>query len=197
MTARSWMTAGLVAATFAAASAAALSQGGPPSGAAGGYGPGMMGGGYGPGPGMMGGGYGHGPGMMGGYGHGPGMMGGYGQRPGMMGGYGPGMGGFAALDLTDEQRQKLAALREQARTRSWDAIGKLRSEEFKLRELLRADPVNASEVVDQQAKVDGLRREVLRSRIESRNEMAAALTPEQRKKLRGAGPWWYRDDAAE
>jgi Spy/CpxP family protein refolding chaperone len=198
------MTAGLLAAAIAAASGATLSQGGP-----GGYGPGMMGGGYGPGmmggnhgPGMMGGGYGpgmmgggHGPGMMGG-GYGPGMMGG-GYGPGMMGGgYGPGMmGGYAALELTDEQRQKLAALGEQARRRNWEAMGQLQAEQFKLRELLRADPVSASAVVEQQGKVDEVRRQVLKSRVETRNEMATVLTPEQRRKLHDAGPWWYREDA--
>ena len=80
-----------------------------------GYGPGY---GYGPGggygPGMMGG---YGRGMMGGYGRG--MMGG-GHGPGMMGGYGPGMrgpgaGGLAALNLTDEQRDKIFTVREEQR----------------------------------------------------------------------------------
>src|SRR5512135_609205 len=103
------------------ASTAVMAQGGPPPGA--GRGPGMMGDGAGYGPGMMGG-YGYGQGMMGGYGYGQGMMGGYGygQGPGMMGGPGgPGYGrpgGLAALDLTDEQREKLSTLREQARRKN-------------------------------------------------------------------------------
>ena len=188
------MSIGVLAAALAVASGAALSQGGPPAGAGpgSGYGPGMMGGGYGYGPGMMGGGYGYGPGMMGGgYGYGPGMMGGRGMGgPGMMGGY-------YALDLTDEQRQKLAALGEEARRKNWDTMGQLHSEQYRLRELLRADPVNAAAVVDQQLKVDALRRQVLKSRVEARNEMAAVLTADQRKRLREAGPWWYRDDAVE
>ena len=173
MKTRPWLSAGLAAAALAA-SGVALSQGGPP--------PGMMGGGHG---GMMGGGS---PGMMGG----SGMMGGH----GMTGGHGM-MGGYAALDLNDAQRQKLAALGEQARRASWDAMGQLQSEQYKLRELLRADPVSASAVVDQQARVDELRRQVLKSRIEARNEMAGVLTPEQRQRLRESGPWWYRADAVE
>jgi Spy/CpxP family protein refolding chaperone len=163
------MKAGLLAAAIAAAGGG-LAQGGPPAGAGpgSGYGSGMMGG-----PGMMGGGHG----------------------PGMMGGYGAGHGAYAALDLTDEQRQKLAALGEQARSNAWEAMGRLRAEQYRLRELLRAEPVNANAVIDQQTKIDELRRQVLKSRVEARNEMAAVLTPEQRKKLRDAGPWWYRDDA--
>jgi Spy/CpxP family protein refolding chaperone len=183
-----WMKAGLMAAAVSAAGLG-LAQGGPPAGAGpgGGYGMGMMGGyvgGYG--AGMTGG-----PGMMSG-----GMMGG-GYGPGMMGGYGAGYGAYAALDLTDDQRQKLAALGEQSRSKAWDTMGRVRGEQYRLRELLRADPVNPNAVVEQQAKIDELRRQVLKSRIESRNEMAALLTPEQRKKLREAGPWWYRDDAVE
>ncbi|HET9338475.1 MAG TPA: periplasmic heavy metal sensor, partial [Casimicrobiaceae bacterium] len=107
--------------------------------------------------------------MMGGYGQGPGMMGGYG-GPGMMGGYGaPGWdrsgGGFAALDLTDDQRTKLAALREQVRSRSWETMGRLHAEQYKLRELLRGDTVDPSAVADQQQKVDELRRQILKSRL--------------------------------
>ena len=95
-----------------AAVAAAAILGGTAVGQGYGMGPGMMGGGYGPG-------YGMGPGMMGGYGPGqgmgPGMMGGYGpgqgMGPGMMGGgYGP---GYAALNLTDEQRKKIDAIQEE------------------------------------------------------------------------------------
>jgi Spy/CpxP family protein refolding chaperone len=153
----------------------------------------MMGG-YGQGPGMMGG-YGHGSGMMGGYGYGPGMMGGDG-GPGMMRGYGgPGWdrsgGGFAALDLTDDQRRKLAAVREQVRSKSWDTMGRLHAEHYKLRELLRGETVDPSAVADQQQKVDELRRQILKSRLEARNEMVAVLTPEQKQRLREHGPWWH------
>jgi Spy/CpxP family protein refolding chaperone len=185
----SMLVSSMIAASLAAASGLALSQGGPPPGA----GPGMMGG-YG-GHGMMAG-YG-GPGMMGGYGN-PGMMGGYG-NPGMMGGYGgpgygPGWGGggaVSALDLTDDQRTKLAALREKARVRNWDTMGKVHAEQYRLREMLRADTVNANTVADQQQKVDELHRQMLKSRLEARNEMVAVLTPEQRKRLRELGSSWY------
>ena len=176
MTKISILAAGAMALALAAASGAALAQGGPPPGAGGG-------------PGM--GGYGAGPGMMGGYGYGPGMMGGYGGP-----GWGRG-GGFAALDLTEDQREKLAAIREQARSRNWGAMGQLRAEQFKLRALLRGDTVNAPAVVEQQQRVDELRRQLLKSRIETRNEMATLLTPEQKKRMRDTGPWWLDDDLSD
>ena len=76
------------------------------------------------GPGCGGPGAGYGPGMTGG-GYGPGM-GGYGAR-------GQGFGAFAALNLTDEQRDKILAIREEHRQKSWSALGKARDEMFKSR----------------------------------------------------------------
>ena len=172
-----------------------------------GYGPGMMGGcagnGYGCyGPGMMGG---YGPGMMGGYG--PGMMGGYG--PGMMGGYGPGWGRggpgwgrgyggmFSDLDLTADQQQKIAKIQEDMRAKNWATMGEMRSEQFKLRSLYNADKPDANAIAEQQKKVDELRRTLIKSRVDSHNQMAAVLTKEQRAQLRAMGPWWLEDDAED
>ena len=185
-----------------------------------GYGPGMMRGygGYGYGPGMMGGcagnGYGcYGPGMMGGYGpgmmggYGPGMMGGYG--PGMMGGYGPGWGRggpgwgrgyggmFSDLDLTADQQQKIAKIQEDMRAKNWATMGEMRSEQFKLRSLYTADKPDANAIAEQQKKVDELRRTLIKSRVDSHNQMAAVLTKEQRAQLRAMGPWWLEDDAED
>ena len=124
---------------------------------------------------------------------------GAGRGPGMMGGPGgPGygrQGGLAALDLTDEQREKLATLREQARRKSWDTMGQLRSEQFRLRQMFRGEAVDVAAVIDQQKKVDDLRRQLMQSRLEMRNEMVATLTADQKKRLREGGPWWFDDDS--
>jgi Spy/CpxP family protein refolding chaperone len=137
-------------------------------------------------------GYGQGMG-----GQGIGMMGGQGM--GMMGGQGMGMQGaggdmFAALNLTDEQREKIASIREQNRTKNWAAMGEARSEQFKLRSMYRADKLDADKIVEQQKKVDELRRQMLKSRVEAHNQMAAVLTPEQRKLMRQHAPWWRPDE---
>ena len=144
----------------------------------------------GPGPGGPGYGPGYGPGMMGGYGYGPGV-GGYGYGPGMM--YGRGGSGLA-LDLTSEQRDKVAAIQEENRRKNWEAMGQLRSEQFKLGQMYNAEKVDPAAVAEQQKKVDELRRQLLKSRLDARNQVAAILTPEQRKHLRQSGPWWLRDD---
>jgi Spy/CpxP family protein refolding chaperone len=135
-------------------------------------------------------GYGYGPGYGPGSGQGRGMMG-YG--PGMMGG-GPGAGGaLAALNLTDEQREKVFAIQEEHRKKNWSAMGEMRSEQFKLRNMVRGDKLDADKVVEQQKKVDALRQQMTKSRVETHNQIAAVLTPEQRKQLRQYSPWWFGD----
>jgi Spy/CpxP family protein refolding chaperone len=146
----------------------------------------MMGG-YGGGPG-----WGYGPGMMGGYGGGPGW-GGYGPRGGQ--GFGPGGGGgpLALLNLTDEQREKVLKIQEENRSKNWDLMGKMRTEQFKLRQLSFGDKLDAAAIADQQKKVDELRRQMLKSRIEARNQIAAVLTAEQKQQFRQFGPWWLQE----
>jgi len=141
-----------------------------------GYGPGY-GQGYGPGYGMMGGGYG------------PGMMGGYG------GGYGRGFGGgfAAALNLSDEQQEKIFAIQEEHRRKNVDTMSKVRTETFKLRRMYNAESVDSKAFVEQQGKVDELRRNMLASRLETHKKIQSVLTPEQRKQVRQFGPWWAQE----
>jgi Spy/CpxP family protein refolding chaperone len=126
--------------------------------------------------------------MMGGYGGGPG----YG--PGR--GFGPG-GGLAALNLSSEQSEKVGAIQEENRRKNWETMGQMRSEQFKLRQMYNADRIDSAAVTEQQKKVDELRRQVLKSRVEARNQIAAVLTPEQRKQFRQFGPWWLRGEDDE
>ncbi len=154
-----------------------------------GYGPGM-------GPGMMDGygggpGYGPGPGMGRGPGYGPQGFGpGHGMGPGMMHGRGAGtMRGrwervAHALGLSEDQRAKVGRIMEDTRRKNWDVLGQIRSERFKLREMVRGDQVDPDAAVEQKRKVDDLKRQVMRSRLEARNEVLALLTPEQREKAR-------------
>ena len=121
------------------------------------------------------------------YGYGPGMMGGsgYGYGPGMMGGY-----GFASLKLTPEQSEKIAGLHEEHRKKTWGAMGEMRSEMFKLRRLYAAETLDSKAIAEQQKKVDGLRSELLASRLETQKQIEAVLTPEQRKQFQAFRPGW-------
>ena len=123
---------------------------------------------------------GYGPGMMG-----PGMGGGMMMGQGMMGG--PMM---ASLNLSNDQEDKLFALHEQMRAKNFGTMGKLHSEQFKLHKLMKADSVDSKAVVEQQKKVDEVRREMLATHLEMRKQVEAVLTPEQRKQLRQMGPMW-------
>ncbi len=149
-----------------------------------GYGPG-----YGMGPGMMYG-YGMGPGMMYGYGHGygmgPGMMYGYGSGmgPGMMygNGYGPGYGAGAELNLTDEQRGKIAKIQQDMRSKQWDLMGKVRDEYARRAEA--PDDAAANKADDQ---IGQLQQQMVSNATAARKEMDAVLTKEQRQQLRRTG----------
>ncbi|OGA14527.1 MAG: hypothetical protein A3H32_08000 [Betaproteobacteria bacterium RIFCSPLOWO2_02_FULL_63_19] len=161
-----------------------------------GYSQGQGGPGDGPGPGMMGA-YG-GPGFGRHHDMGPRMRGGHGPGPGygaqrfgpgerMGGGRGAGrmLGRMArALGLSEDQRAKVRRIMEDTRRKNWDVIGQIRSERFNLREMMRADKVDPDAAVEQKRKIDDLRRQIMRARLDARNQVLALLTPEQREKAR-------------
>lgn len=181
----------LVLVAAGGATGAALAQGSE-------YAQGPGGSGYGPGraPGMMGAyggpGVGHhhdmGPGMRGGYGPGPGYGAqrfGPGERMGDGRGAGRMFGRMArVLGLSEDQRAKARRIMEDTRRKNWDVIGQIRSERFNLREMMRADRVDPDAAVEQKRKIDDLRRQIMRARLEARNQVLALLTPEQREKAR-------------
>jgi Spy/CpxP family protein refolding chaperone len=177
------LTKAMVVLGFAAAAATAVGQ---PAGTAGPP-PGYEGR-----PAMMGG-YGGGPGTMGGHGGGPGMMGGHDGGPGMMGGYGGGFAGvLSRLGLTSEQQEKIARIHEDTRQKNWDAMGQLLSERFKLRSLYFVEKPDANAIVEQQKKVDELRRVMIRAHVEMQNQIEALLTKDQRELLRSNAPGQMR-----
>lgn len=140
-----------------------------------GMGPGMMGG-YGMGQGM---GYGMALGMMRGYGMGPGMMGGYGMGPGMMGGYGLG----AALDLTAEQRGQIAKIWDELRQKHWEQMGKMQSEQLKMRELFATNGSDDAALSKAFRQMSELRQEMFDQMLSARKQVDAVLTKEQRELL--------------
>jgi Spy/CpxP family protein refolding chaperone len=120
----------------------------------------------------LGQGYGMGPGMMGG-GHGPG----YGMGPGMMGGYGP---GYAALNLTDEQRKKIDAIQEEVWSKQGELMGRMHAQSYRMHDFGKADDAAARKAFDEMATAH---KQMFETRLEARKRIDAVLTPEQRKQL--------------
>ncbi|MCS4502629.1 hypothetical protein KBTX_01594 [wastewater metagenome] len=156
-----------------------------------GYGPGMMGGaapygGYGPGMGMMHGGPGM---MMGGYGAGMGMM--YGGP--MMGGGGMagGMGYWLqALDLSDEQRERMLELRRTYREAAYERMAKMGTLMDEFRAAMAGDKPDPARIRDLHDQMADLQGEQIAQAVRLRNELTGLLTDEQREQLREAPmPW--------
>jgi Spy/CpxP family protein refolding chaperone len=167
-----------------------------------GMGPGMMGG-YGPGgmgPGMMGGygpGYGMGPGMMGGYGPGgmgPGMMGGYGpgygMGPGMMGGYG-GYGGYG-VDLSPEQRAKIADMQQEFARKQWESMAKMHAEGGPMYQAFGPGAFDEKAARNAYQAMVEAQKQMFEASLQMRKKIDGVLTPEQREQMgrgwRGRGP---------
>lgn len=134
-------------------------------------GPGMMGGyGYGYGPG-----WGMGPGMMGGYGYGPG----YGRGPGMMG-----LGAYGALNLSDEQRAKIADIQRELSRKHWELMGKAFEERNRLLE--QSESGKADDQAERKAfqAMAEARKQMFESSLDARKRIDALLTAEQREQLR-------------
>lgn len=174
MTPVRWAMTAAIGAVLAAGMAFAQPAAAPGSGPAAANGSGWT-----RGPGMMGG--------SGGWGSGPGMMSGFGGRPRV----GPALAG---LDLSVDQQQKIAAIREDTRRKNWDTMGALHTERYRLANLYRADPSDPNAIADQLKKVDALRSTLVKAHVEADNQIRAVLTPEQRTKLRAYTSRWLDDD---
>ena len=121
-------------------------------------GPGMMG------PGMMG------PGMMG-----PGMMG-----PGMMPGYGP----YSGINLSDEQRAKIAEIQQDVWRRQWDLMGKMHEQGFQMHQLF--DPGKSDDAAARKAyqTMADAHKQMFEATLDARKRIDAVLTKEQREQLK-------------
>jgi Spy/CpxP family protein refolding chaperone len=118
-------------------------------------------------------------------GHGPhGHMGQGGRR--MMMRRGMGMR-FAALDLTDSQREKLRDIHEAAARKSVQRRADIQLAHMDLRKLMRAETPSSASVNAQIDKISKLQADGMKARFDATMQARAVLTPEQLKKLR-AGP---------
>lgn len=143
---------------------------GPQASAAGpGYGPGMMG----QGTGMMG----HGPGAMGGPGRGM-MMGG----PGMMMG-GGGMWGLERLDLSAEQRARIAQIQDEARRQQQAWMEAMHAQDGPMGRVMGSTSLDDAEARQAYAQMSALHQQMFDAHLQTRRRILEVLTPAQRAEL--------------
>jgi len=135
--------------------------------------------------------YGMGPGMMNGYGPGasyamgPGFMagpGGYAMGPGMMGS----MGGeaYAGLDLSPEQRNKIAEIQQATAKAQWQLMGTMHEQGYRM--YGNAGPGAFDEAAARKSfeTMSETRKAMFEMQIETRKKIDAVLTPQQREQVR-------------
>jgi Spy/CpxP family protein refolding chaperone len=134
-----------------------------------GMGGGMMGG-YGPG------GYGMGPGMMGGYG-----PGGYGMGPGMMWGDAD---AYVGLNLSPEQRQKIADIRQETSKAMWQLMGTMHEQGYHMYGMIGPGPLDEAAARKAYESMAATHKAMFELQLEARKKIDAVLTKDQREQLR-------------
>ena len=105
-------------------------------------------------------------------------------------GFGPrGMDmGFRQLELTDEQQDKLTAIRDKARKDDWAIRGDMMDVNNKIRDLYRADKFDSKALNKAFAELAELQKKVFLVETSARLNALDLLTDEQRKELREDRP---------
>ncbi len=123
---------------------------------------------------------------MGGYGgmmDGHGMMGGYGRD--MMGmGLGPRTAMVWSLNLSSEQRGKISKLIEKLKHDNWATMGTIMDDAGVLRDLYHADRRDSVAIDQTYQKIFDLKRKMIKSALDTENEIEDLLTPDQLNQLR-------------
>lgn len=137
---------------------------------------------YGPGPGPgPGAGYGAGPmgpAMMG---YGPGPMGGPGH--GMMGG-GPGaMWGLERLDLSAEQRARIAQIQDDARRQQLAWMEAMHAQDGPMGRVMGSTTLDDAEARQAYAQMSALHQQMFDAQLQTRRRILEVLTPAQREQL--------------
>ena len=116
------------------------------------------------------------------YGMGPGMMGGYGEGYGM----GPGVaGGYAQLNLTSEQRDKIAAIQEELAQKRYALMSGMHQQRY---QMLREGQADEAALRKSFEAMQGTQKQMFEASLDANKRIEAVLTPEQRKQLpRGIG----------
>jgi Spy/CpxP family protein refolding chaperone len=100
----------------------------------------------------------------------------------------PGRGGFAALNLTDDQRTTIAGLQRASRDQAVPIEDELEYTRRTLHRELFADKRDNAKVTSLSAKVASLEKQLTDLRVKSQIAIADVLTPAQRETMRVMEP---------
>lgn len=112
------------------------------------------------------------------YGLGPGMM----MGPGMMWGYGGGWG--YGVDLTPEQRAKIAGIQQDVARKRWQLMGKLREQGGPMYEAFGPGALDEQAARRAYDAMADAHKQMFEAWLDARKRIEAVLTPEQREQLR-------------
>lgn len=116
----------------------------------------------------------------------PGMMGGYGMERGGMGikMLGPRTAIVQSLNLSDEQRGKITKLIDKLQHDNWNTMGMIMDESGVLRDLYHADRRDPVAIDATYQKIFDLKRKMIKSALDTENEIEDLLAADQLKQLR-------------
>jgi len=135
---------------------------------------------YGMGPGMM---NGYGPGA--GYGMGAGFMagpGGHGMGPGMMGSFGG--EAYVGLELSPEQRNKIAEIQQATAKAQWQLMGAMHEQGYRMHGIAGPGAFDEAAARKSFDAMTETRKAMFEIQVEARKKFDAVLTPQQREQLR-------------
>lgn len=91
---------------------------------------------------------------------------------------------FADLNLTDDQYEKLFALRRDTAGNDAGRMGELMKSEMQLHDLMLQPDIDRAKITATQNHINQIKSELANSRLDKKLAMISILTPEQRKQLR-------------
>lgn len=100
--------------------------------------------------------------------------------PGMMGSYRT----RSDLNLTEEQRNKIAKIQDDVRPKHWELMGKMYDEQSQMNEMFSSDTRNDAALSKTYRKMSDLRHQMFDLTLDAQKKIDVLLTKEQREKVK-------------
>lgn len=106
---------------------------------------------------------------------------GYGMGPGMMGSY----ANRSDLNLSAEQRSKIAKIQNDVRRKHWEIMGKMQDEQALMNEQYYSEQRDDAALSKSYRNMSELRHQMFDLSLSAQKQIDAVLTKEQRDKMKG------------